>query len=135
MDLRQALLLGACGGAIIEVVAFWGNVLAWREARRAVRAAGKKRLPPFTRYFDPAADVLALLTRVALGVVAGGVLREQVVGTVAAIMVGASAPALLLQLGNARSVPAVNQTAAGPPVESGAANPLTAADPAHRAPS
>lgn len=104
MDWRQAVLLGACGGAVVELVTFWQNLEAWRAARRRARAAAGKSLPRFTKYVDPSADLAAFLTRLALGAITAGVLHGQLAGSVAAVMAGASAPALLLQFGRARTI-------------------------------
>lgn len=104
MNWLQAVLLGACGGAVVELVTFWQNIEAWRVARKSARAMAEKSLPRFNEYVDPSADLAAFLTRLALGAITGGVLHDQLVGTPAAIMVGASAPALLLQFGRARAI-------------------------------
>jgi len=106
VDWRQAALLAATGGAVIEVVALWRNVDSWRNARKRARLKGRRALPRFTKYIDLPADTAAFVTRLALGAVAGGILHNQVVGSVAAITVGASAPALLLQLRAVRPIAA-----------------------------
>jgi hypothetical protein len=110
MDWTTAALLGMAGGGIVEVVAVWGNLAAWQKDRHAARRRGR-RLPPVTRYVDPAADTLVALTRLALGAAAAAILHPQISGALTAIAVGASGPALLAQLGASR-VPPV-------PVESG----------------
>ncbi|MFI1990551.1 hypothetical protein [Actinoplanes sp. NPDC020271] len=104
MDLASAALLGMAGGGIVEVVAVWGNLAAWQKARHSARRRGR-RLPPLTRYIDPAADILVAVTRLALGGAAALVLHSQIFGVLTAIAVGASGPALLAQLGSGR-VPA-----------------------------
>jgi hypothetical protein len=48
---------------------------------------------------DVKADALVLLTRFFLGATGGAVFHSQIVGTTAAIAIGASAPALLAQFG------------------------------------
>jgi hypothetical protein len=90
------------GGAIVEAVAVWGNLAAWQKARHHARFHGHE-LPELTRYIDPVADVLVALSRLVLGALAVLVLHAQLSGVVSAIAVGASAPALLGQLGRTRS--------------------------------
>jgi len=92
------------GGAIVEAVAIWGCLAIWQKARHAARASGRRQLPPLADYVDPPADSLVALTRVILGGLAGLLLHAQVSGTLGAIAVGASAPALLGQLGAMRTV-------------------------------
>jgi hypothetical protein len=111
MDWAVAAALGMIGGLVVEVVAVWGNLAAWQKARHTARRRGR-RLPPVTRYVDPAADALVAVTRLVLGAAAAVLLHQQISGAVTAIAVGASAPALLAQLGAARalSVPAEGET-------------------------
>jgi hypothetical protein len=45
---QQAVLLSACGGAVVELVTFWQNVEEWRAARKRVRAMAKESLPRST---------------------------------------------------------------------------------------
>lgn len=110
MDWQTATLLGAVGGLIVELLPAREYIVAWGKARHNARAKDKP-LPKLTRYIDPAADVLALLTRTMLGALAGWLFRHQVTGELAAVMIGASAPAILLQLGNAKSLGAALQHA------------------------
>jgi hypothetical protein len=111
MDWVVAGTLGMIGGGVVELVAVWGNLTAWQRARRVARRRGR-RLPPVTRYVDPAADALVAVTRLVLGAAAALVLHSQVSGAATAIAVGAAAPALLAQLGAARalSAPAESET-------------------------
>ncbi|SCL34857.1 hypothetical protein GA0070624_5101 [Micromonospora rhizosphaerae] len=105
MDWAAAAALGMIGGGIVEVVAVWGNLAAWQKARHLARRRGR-RLPPMIRYVDPAADTLVAVTRLVLGAAAALILHTQISGAVTAIAVGASAPALLAQLGAARALSA-----------------------------
>ncbi|MEV6303235.1 hypothetical protein AB0M02_27750 [Actinoplanes sp. NPDC051861] len=98
MDWGVAAALGMIGGGVVEVVAVWGNLAAWQKARHAARLRGR-RLPAVTRYIDPAADTLVAITRLGLGAAAAVILHSQISGALTAIAVGASAPALLAQLG------------------------------------
>jgi hypothetical protein len=98
MDWQAATVSGMAGGAIVEVIAVWGNLITWQRARYHARSSGQE-LPKLTRYIDPAADVLVAFTRIVLGGLAGFLLHSQVSGLVSAVAVGAAAPALLSQLG------------------------------------
>jgi hypothetical protein len=65
----------------------------------------KRPLPKLTdKYIDLTADTLALLARLALGALAGLLLHAQVSSFVAAVMTGAAAPAILLQIGSAKNL-------------------------------
>ncbi|WP_155335919.1 hypothetical protein [Acrocarpospora corrugata] len=108
MGWLEACLLGAAGGAIVEVVSLWGYLTAWQQDRRRVRAETparkNRRLPPLSDYVDPAADLLVALTRLGIGALAGFLLKDQITGALAAIAVGAAGPAFLRQLGTTRVV-------------------------------
>jgi hypothetical protein len=104
VDWLTATALGASGGAIVEVISLWGNLTAWQKARRDALNSKKRSLPSLTTYMDPLPDTLVALTRFLLGALAGLMFHSQVTGTMAAIAVGASAPALLRQLGTARNI-------------------------------
>ena len=95
--------LGAAGGAVVSVVAFAADVFSWQQARRAAHLK-RAELPTLRKHVDPWPDFVVLLTRLALGAIAAAVFRSQVTTPLAAFAVGASAPALLTQLGNARMV-------------------------------
>ena len=96
MDWQTITGLGACGGALVTVVAFSADVTSWQRARRMARIKGE-RLPSLAGFVDLPADSLSLVTRMALGALAGLLFRAQVSGAQAAIAVGAAAPALLTQ--------------------------------------
>jgi hypothetical protein len=100
----SVVLFGAAGGAIVEVVNLWGDLAAWQQARRDARRHRKRRLPSWTLYFDPWPDALVACTRLLLGALAALVFRSEITGQLVAVAVGASAPALLGQLGAARSI-------------------------------
>lgn len=103
MNWLTALALGACGGALVQAIAFFGAVQTWQVSRQ--RALARGRSPkPLRKVVDPPADLLVLLTRLGLGGVAGILFHAQITGAVAAIAVGASAPALLRQLGAVQSM-------------------------------
>jgi hypothetical protein len=106
-----AVASGALGGAMVEMINWWGRISAWQEARHKALKKGKKSLPRLR--IDRAADTLALASRIVLGALAGWIFHDQVTGTTAAIAVGAGAPAMLLQLGAARNISQALQASEG----------------------
>ncbi|TYB52971.1 hypothetical protein FXF51_50240 [Nonomuraea sp. PA05] len=105
MDALTAAGLGAVGGAVIEILYVWSSLTAWQQARRKARSKRKGgKLPRLDEYLDPVADSLVAATRLALGAAACLLFKDQITGTMAAIAVGASAPALLRQVGTLRSL-------------------------------
>ncbi|MEV0237484.1 hypothetical protein [Nonomuraea sp. NPDC050786] len=107
LDWFVAMGAGAGGGAIVEGVVLWGKLNAWREDRQQVRATGKGDPPGLLDYIDVYPDTLVALTRVVIGAVAGVLLSDQLTGWMAAVVVGASGPALLRRFGTARSATAI----------------------------
>lgn len=99
-----AVGLGAVGGAIIEILYVWSSLTAWQQARKKARAKKRAELPSLGEYLDPVADSLVAVTRLALGAAACLLFKDQITGGMAAIAVGASAPALLRQVGTLRSL-------------------------------
>lgn len=104
MDWRITVLAGAAGGLVVEAVAFLTSLNEFRQARKRARASGKKKLPHWNRYFDPGPDSAAAATRLMLGAAAGVLFHGQVTTVLAAVAVGAAAPALFGQIGASRSV-------------------------------
>ncbi|MFF4599457.1 hypothetical protein [Amycolatopsis sp. NPDC001319] len=102
-----AIVLGAVGGLLVEVINFFGRAIGWQTARRRALEAGKRRLPSLSRHIDLPADGLVALTRLAIGGSAALVLHTQIMGPAAAIAVGAAGPAILAQLGR---IPSVQET-------------------------
>ncbi|MEU6075477.1 hypothetical protein [Micromonospora sp. NPDC047074] len=102
----EAAACGAVGGLVTEAIVTFGRLRAWQQARHAARVAGSP-LPGITTYVDPPADALAAAFRTALGVAAGWLLHDQITGLYAAVLVGASAPALLAQVGRANTAEVV----------------------------
>lgn len=96
----EAAACGAGGGLIVEVVVTFGRLHSWQQARHSARTTAGP-LPGIDRFIDPLADGLAALFRVVLGSIAALLLHGEVTGVYAAVTVGASAPALLAQLGRA----------------------------------
>lgn len=98
----QFALLGAGGGAIVEVLAVFRCVAAWQDARRN-RDGTIKRVPPrLRRYVDTPAHAIMLPTRVVLGTAAAVLcgVTGQVTGPYGAVTIGCAAPVLLAQLGS-----------------------------------
>ncbi|MFD7539237.1 hypothetical protein [Streptomyces sp. NPDC059819] len=108
----------------------FGRLKAWQQARHAARATAAP-LPPLAMFVDPLADSLSALFRVLLGGAAGWLLHAQVTGVYAAVTVGASAPALLAQVGRAATpaealrAPGGADSAVLPADSAGQAGPLT----------
>jgi hypothetical protein len=101
VDVGTAVALGIAGGGIAEVVHRWMDLTAWQKARHTARRRGQA-LPALAKYFDPLADCLVALTRLAMGAGAGWLFHTEVSGISAAIAVGVAAPALLAQVGSGR---------------------------------
>lgn len=104
VDWFHGAAYGAVGGTLIEALVFNGRVLAWQAARRRAREAKRRKLPALRAYVDPAADLAAAMSRLLLGALVGWLLHSQITGLYAAVAAGASAPALLRQLGSYRGV-------------------------------
>jgi hypothetical protein len=101
VDVGMAVGLGAIGGAIAEAVDRWADLTDWQRARHAARL-NQETPPALTKYIDWTADGLVALTRLAMGAFVGWLFHNEVSGVSAAIAVGATAPALLAQVGAAR---------------------------------
>lgn len=102
MKCPEAVMLGAAGGAIVQLIALWGSMTVWQKARHDLLMDGIRPLPSLTSYIDPLADTLVALTRLCMGALAGLMFQDQITGVTAAIAVGASGPALLAQFGAGR---------------------------------
>ncbi|MER5449538.1 hypothetical protein ABT065_28530 [Streptomyces sp. NPDC002764] len=109
MEWTTSITYGALGGLVVEIVVLYGRIAAWQTARHRALAGNKRRkqLPRLDKYVDPPSDALAAVTRLGLGAVAGWIFSPQLTGALATVAVGATAPALLRQLGSARTVQAV----------------------------
>jgi hypothetical protein len=103
MEWLTASALGACGGVLVQVIDLWTDLDAWHKSRREAIRRGDPSLPKLTAFIDPQADILVAVTRLILGALAGLIFHTQVTGAVAAIAVGAAAPALLRQFGTQRA--------------------------------
>jgi hypothetical protein len=110
LSLPAAAGFGALGGLVTEALFFWQQLRAWQQARHQA-APRKKPRPAFASFIDPLPDALVAITRAVLGCAAGLLLRPEVSGTYAALVVGASAPALLASLGKATTLRGVFKAA------------------------
>jgi hypothetical protein len=111
VHLWQAIALGATGGFVVEFVSMWGYLTNWQSARRDHLRRGKKPLPKLGHYVDIPADGLVAITRILMGAAAGWAFYPQAAGPLAAIAVGAAAPALLRQFKGARTIDGAMQRA------------------------
>ena len=112
MSWWQFALLGAAGGAIVEVLAIFRCVAAWQDARKN-RDGTIKRVPPrLRRYVDVQAHAIMLPARVVLGTAAAVLfgVTGQVTGPYGAVAIGCAAPVLLAQLG---SIPQITKAVNG----------------------
>lgn len=118
------MLLGAAGGSVRGVIDLYTSVLTWQEARRSFRAeppSAEEEAPPFSRFFDPFADSIAICIHVAMGAGVAVLLgsTDQISGAYAALISGISAPAILTQIGRISSISealgATPQDASGDP--------------------
>ncbi|MFG2915862.1 hypothetical protein ACGF0D_23630 [Kitasatospora sp. NPDC048298] len=131
MDWAEAAGYGAVGGALVELLVANGRLLAWQADRHRARSEKRRRMPRLRTYIDPTADIAAGASRLALGALSGWLLHSEISGLFAAVAAGASAPAMLRQIGSFTSVQGLirgeeEAAEAGPPaaeeaVESGGA--------------
>jgi hypothetical protein len=123
MDGLAVAVLGACGGAIVQLIDLAASAKAWQRARHKALIKRNMPMPKLAEYVDVAADSLVFVTRLALGAVAGFVFHGQIIGATAAVAVGASAPALLKQLGALHALS--EQTGEGTALEAVTSNGLS----------
>lgn len=101
MNWLEAMLMGSLGGAVVELVDFWGSLMAWKKDRQECKA-GKKPPPSLRSYLDLTVSTSVIVTRMVFGGVACLALHEQLAGSAAAIVAGAAGPAVLSKLGSGR---------------------------------
>lgn len=127
MDLWIFALLGSAGGLLDGLLELHRTVQAWQLARRDAARANPPISPPrLLTLYDPRAQLAAVATQVVLGCLAGLLFGStgQIAGPYGALVVGASAPTLLSQLGGARlSSGEPDSPAAGPGTAAAAASP------------
>jgi hypothetical protein len=107
MGLQLFVVLGAAGGSFRGLIDLYNQVTRWHTARRVHRlnrAPGPA--PRLTEYVDVVADTVAGVFHIALGAGMGLLLGTtgQVTGAYGAIIVGASAPVLLTQIGQLKVI-------------------------------
>jgi hypothetical protein len=126
MALWRCVLLGAAGGALVEVLAVLGYVLAWQRARRTPGGRVMKSPPRLRAYIDVPAHVWVLVIRVPLGAMTAWLFAAtgQISGPYAALAFGFAAPAVLAQLGR---LPSVGQAVQGEASNGRLSKPSTAA--------
>lgn len=131
MTLWRCVLLGAAGGALVEVLAVLEYVLAWQQARRTPGGRVKKSPPRLRGYVDVPAHAWLLVIRVLLGAVAAGLFAAtgQISGPYAALAFGFAAPAVLAQLGR---LPDAGQAVKDVPERPTSKSPDNAARPAYQ---
>ena len=118
MPFWKAITFGALGGLIVEFVCVWGYIISWQAARRECMESDIIPLPGIAKYIDLPADTLVTVTRVLMGAGMGCIWGNQVAGPMAAISVGAAAPALFRQLNGARTLDDLRDSAKGKRVDS-----------------
>src|SRR3712207_1615296 len=115
MNLTMAILYGAIGGSIRGLLAMYGHIERWLEVRREQHRGRRRRTPAqFSRSADWSAELVGTAVQVLLAMIAAAVLfATGTVSTVVGLILGgASAPAILAQLGQVR---AVSRAVIGPP--------------------
>lgn len=116
MSWWQSMLLGAAGGAVVEVLAIFQAIALWGSERRTPTGRVRSDPPPLRQFVDLPVHAWLLPLRLGLG---GGaatlfVATGQITGVVAAVALGYAAPTVLAQLGQFPQVKAL--------VESGGIN-------------
>jgi hypothetical protein len=104
-------LLGAVGGSLRAVLDLYTQITVWQTVRRRYRMENSSRArrqppPPLSNFIDVVPEAIAGVVHMGLGATAGMLFggTGQIAGVYAAILVGASAPALLMQLGHVKSI-------------------------------
>lgn len=108
----QFALLGALGGAVVEILAFFHDIAAWRDKRRNGDGKVSPAPPQLSEYVDILPFVLLLPLRAGLGAGAAVLFGTtgQVTGAYGAFAFGCAAPILLAQLG---VIPQVSNAVSG----------------------
>jgi hypothetical protein len=104
----QCVLLGAAGGALVEVLAVLSYLMAWQRARRTRSGLVRRSPPRWASYVDVPAHLCVLVVRAPLGAATAWLFATtgQISGPYAALAFGFAAPAILAQLGR---LPQVDQ--------------------------
>lgn len=109
MTVLQSLLLGAGGGAIVEILAVFQSIALWSSERKTPTGRVKTDLPGLREFLDLPATALILPSRAVLGAGAAALFvgTGQITGAVAAVAIGYAAPTVLGQLGQFPQVKAL----------------------------
>jgi hypothetical protein len=100
----QCVLLGAGGGAVVEMLEVLRYLLAWQLARRTPGGQVRKSPPKMRTYVDVPAHVWLLGIRMPLGAGVAWLFSAsgQISGPYAALTFGFAAPVVLAQMGRLR---------------------------------
>jgi hypothetical protein len=104
MNWSQYALLGAGGGALVEVLAIYQSVLDWQSARKDEKTGGVLVEPPKLKaYLDFGPHACMFVLRGLLGSVTGGLLgvAGKVHNVYTAFGAGCAAPVIVASLGTA----------------------------------
>lgn len=118
----QFALLGAAGGALVEILAIFRWVAAWQSARRTPTGRVRGCPPKLRIYIDVPVHACMMMFRMMLGAGAAilfGV-TGQINGAYVAVALGFAAPSMLAQLGSIPQVAAAitdTSKAGSPPRE------------------
>lgn len=103
MTWQLGVLYGAIGGGLVELVVLAGKLTRWQSDRDKALPRGKP-LRSWRKYVDLQTTVAVGVVRMTLGAIGGALFHSQVLSALAAVAVGASAPALLKQFSTNRSI-------------------------------
>lgn len=116
MQWWEYALLGATGGALVELLSIFNCLARWQEARKTTTGRIRAKPPSVRVYLDIPAHFWMTFFRTLLGsatALAFGT-SGSISGVAAAIALGFSAPSLLAQLGN---IPQVADAVGDPSTE------------------
>jgi hypothetical protein len=101
MEWWQFALLGAGGGALMEVLSIFNSLITWQGARRTPKGKVRKNRVSMKEYVDWPSHICLMPIRAFLGAVASWIFggSGQITGLVAAVALGYAAPSVLTQLG------------------------------------
>ncbi|MGH3761826.1 hypothetical protein [Actinophytocola sp.] len=110
----QFALLGAGGGALVEILAVFNCFAAWQSARRTATGRVKDRPPMLRSYLDVPVHACLVVVRMTLGAGCATLFGAsgEISGAYVAVALGFAAPSMLAQLG---SIPQLADAIAGTP--------------------
>jgi hypothetical protein len=108
----QFVLLGAGGGALVEILVIFRWFATWQSARRTPTGRVKSQPPELRKYVDVPVHLWMAVARMTLGAGAAALfgMTDQINGVYGAVALGFAAPSMLAQLG---SIPKVAAAVAG----------------------